>query len=222
MKNLIYWFTSLLLLICALSSIAQTGSLKIKTIPYPLYWENTPLSFSANDNNIVITAGAKTDMFRDPNVTYNTDNAPKLLFDAADDFILSASVEHAFNSKWDGGAIVIKQDSLNWIKFCFEKDYTGARRVVSVVTKGVSDDCNSIELQSNKVYYKVAKAGNVITLYYSTDNKKWFLIRHLQFDATKKLKLGFLAQSPTGDKCEVKFSDIQYSEVKIKDPYLGE
>ena len=203
--------------------IAQTTEgVKIDAIPYTLKWENPPLDFSVGNKSITITAGSKTDMFRDPNVTYNTDNAPKLLFEADNDFVLSASVEHAFTNKWDGGAIVIKQDSLNWIKFCFEKDYTGAKRVVSVVTKGISDDCNSVEIQGNKVYYKVAKAGDVITLYYSIDNNNWFLIRHLQFDVTGGFSVGFLAQSPTGDKCEVKFADIEYKHIKIKDPYLGE
>jgi len=201
---------------------AQENSLKIAGIPHQLAWENQPLKFSIKDDALTIVAGRETDMFRDPNVTYNTDNAPKLLFKADSNFILSVAIEHAFAHKWDGGAIVIKQDSLNWIKFCFEKDYTGARRVVSVVTKDISDDCNSVEISNNKVYYKVAKAGNVITLYYSSDNKKWFLIRHLQFNTNKALQVGFLAQSPTGDRCEVKFSQIRYQVRKIKDPYLGE
>lgn len=82
----------------------------------------------------------KSDMYRDPNVTYNTDNAPKLLFRPDADFIFTTSIEHAFANKWDAGAIVLKQDSLNWVKFCFERDYTGANRVVSVVTKDISDD----------------------------------------------------------------------------------
>ena len=201
---------------------AQKDSVHITSIPYGLYWENTPESFALKNNELTIVAGGKTDMFRDPNVTYNTDNAPKLLFTADENFVLTASVEHSFTSKWDGGAIVIMQDSLNWIKFCFEKDYTGARRVVSVVTKNISDDCNSVEIPTNKVFYKVAKAGNVITLYYSTDGIKWFLIRHLQFDTTNGFKVGFLAQSPTGNSCEVKFSNITYSAIKIKDPYTGE
>ena len=120
------------------------------------------------------------------------------------------------------GAIVLIEDSLNWIKFCFEKDYTGARRVVSVVTKDISDDCNSIETKSNKVFYKLAKADNVITLYASFDGKKWLLTRHLQFNNTKPLKVGFLAQSPTGEKCRVQFSDISYQAKKISDPYTGD
>jgi len=201
---------------------AQKDSIRINSIPYGMFWENKADKFSASGNEMVIVAGEKTDMFRDPNVTYNTDNAPKLLFRPDQDFVFITSIEHSFASKWDGGAIVLIQDSLNWIKFCFEKDYTGARRIVSVVTKNISDDCNSVEINSDKVSYKLAKADNVITLYYSADGKKWFLIRHLQFDTDKNLRLGFLAQSPTGKRCVVKFSGIRYEAKKIKDPYLGE
>lgn len=195
---------------------------QLTTIPYPLLVENNPLNYSIVNNELTIIAGEKTDMFRDPNVTYNTDNAPKLLFKADEDFVLSTAIEHSFFSKWDGGAILIKSDSLNWVKFCFEKDYTGARRVVSVVTKNISDDCNSVAIDSNKVFYKIAKAGNVVTLYYSTEGTKWFLVRHLQFDAKPGFQVGFLAQSPTGSRCEVKFSQIKYEKRKIKDPYTGE
>lgn len=208
-------------MLVTLAACAQKAD-KLVAIPHPLFWENKPLGYSITNNVLTIVAGEKTDMFRDPNVTYNTDNAPKLLFKADEDFVLSAAIEHSFANKWDGGAIIIKSDSLNWVKFCFEKDYTGARRVVSVVTKNISDDCNSVEIDSNKVFYKIAKAGNVITLYYSNDGVKWFLVRHLQFDAKPGFKVGFLAQSPTGAMCEVKFSQVRYEKKKIKDPYAGE
>ena len=197
-------------------------SVKVSSIPKILKWDNRPKDFYFDNASLTITAGEKTDMFRDPNVTYNTDNAPKLLFEADSNFVLIASVQHNFDSKWDGGALVIKQDSLNWVKLCFEKDYTGARRIVSVVTKGISDDCNSVELNSDKIFFKIAKADNVITLYYSSTGTNWFLVRHFTFDATKKLKVGFLAQSPTGKECKVQFSNLSYSAKKIKDPYVGE
>ncbi|MEY4963414.1 MAG: hypothetical protein RLZZ323_733 [Bacteroidota bacterium] len=208
-------------MVCA-ATAQQQKAIHINSIPHALRWENTPLFYSLDNNELVIVAGEKTDMFRDPNITYNTDNAPKLLFKADEDFILSTCIEHSFTNKWDGGAIILKSDNLNWVKFCFEKDYTGAKRVVSVVTKNISDDCNSVEISANKVFYKVAKAANVITLYYSTNGLNWFLIRHLQFDAKTGFEVGFLAQSPVGSKCEVRFSNIQYQAKKIQDPYIGE
>jgi hypothetical protein len=200
----------------------SAGEIKLTGIPHSLFWENNPVEVRTRPNEITIVAGSKTDMFRDPNATYNTDNAPKLLFRPDEDFVLTTTIEHAFTSKWDGGALILKQDSLHWIKFCYEKDYTGARRVVSVVTKNISDDCNSVSFNTNRIHFRVARAGAVITLYCSEDEKSWLLIRHLQFEFTKGLKVGFLAQSPTGERCEVTFSNIQYQAKKIKDPYAGE
>jgi len=201
---------------------AQSVKINIPGIPHPFTWENKPLKFSTTTHGFTITAGRKTDMFQDPNMTYHTDNAPQLLFQADSNFVLSLSITHAFANKWDGGAIVLKSDSLNWIKFCYEKDYRGAKRVVSVVTKGISDDCNSMAMQADIIYYKVAKAGKVITLYCSEDGITWMLVRHLYFDFKPGFKVGFLAQSPEGEKCEVKFDNIKYIAKKIVDPYAGE
>jgi regulation of enolase protein 1 (concanavalin A-like superfamily) len=144
------------------------------------------------------------------------------MFRADEHFVLTASIHHVFASKWDGGALVIKTDSLNWIKFCFEKDYTGARRIVSVATNNISDDANHVAFSKNAAWFKVAKADNVITLYVSNDGKNWLLVRHLQFNSSQRPFVGFLAQSPTGDNCRVTFSNIRYQPVKIKDPYAGE
>jgi uncharacterized protein len=210
----------ILVLITVLAK-AQQQPVQINGIPQLLQWENKPLSVSLKAGVLEIEAGAKTDMFRDPNVTYNTDNAPKLMFVPDKDFVLSATIEHSFVNKWDAGALVLKADSLNWIKFCFERDYLGYRRIVSVVTKDVFDDANAQSVNENFAHFKIAKADNVVTLYVSTDGKKWLLIRHLQFNTDKEIKVGFLAQSPVGQRCKVKFSNIKYEAKKIKDPYAG-
>ncbi|MDE3250712.1 MAG: hypothetical protein KGO82_18770, partial [Bacteroidota bacterium] len=77
---------SALLAACCISlfchaALAQTTTVtKITSIPFELHWQNEPLKYSVQPGALSILAGPKTDMFRDPNVTYNTDNAPKLLF----------------------------------------------------------------------------------------------------------------------------------------------
>lgn len=196
-------------------------SVHLGGIPFALHFRNTPLSFRQQHQSVTLVAGPKTDMFRDPNVTYNTDNAPKLLFQPDSDFVFTVAIEHSFASKWDGGAIVLWADDHNWIKFCYEKDYTGARRVVTVVTRDISDDCNSAAYTANKIWYKIAKAGKVITLYCSQDGHRWLLVRHCQFEAPSTFYLGFLAQSPTGQQCPVTFSNWRYEAKTIKDPYTG-
>lgn len=206
---------------CALASLAQKP-VSLKSILFPLHWENQPLAYSIKGDSLVIKSGEKTDMFRDPNVTYNTDNAPKLLFVPDSDFVLTAKIHHPFKTKWDGGALVLKADSLNWIKCCFEKDYQGFHRIVTVVTKDVSDDCNSQAIKGNAVFFKIAKAGNVITIYVSETGKNWYLIRHLQINNALEWKLGFLSQAPVGSSNTVTFTQIKYRKHTIKDPYIGE
>src|SRR3984885_688249 len=75
---------------------AQNKTVKFQSTPFPMSWENTPVTYSVKGTVLTIEAGAKTDMFRDPNVTYNTDNAPKLFFTPDDDFVLTARIQHAF------------------------------------------------------------------------------------------------------------------------------
>jgi uncharacterized protein len=200
----------------------QTAEVKITGIPRVLKWENSPAEFKNDGTTFTIVASEKTDLFRDPNATYNTDNAPKVLFVPDSNFVLTAAITHSFSNKWDAGGIVLKADSANWVKFCFEKDYTGAKRIVTVVTRNISDDCNSMALTGNTAYFRMARAGKVITLYYSTDNSTWMLVRHFQFESTKPAKLGFIAQSPTGKSCAVTFSHVRYEARKIKDPYTAE
>lgn len=59
------------------------------------------------------------------------------------------------------------------------------------MTRNISDDCNSVEINDKKVFFKVAKAGDVVTLYYSENGSQWFLVRHLQFDTNMGLQLVF-------------------------------
>src|SRR3978361_460712 len=83
---------------------SQAQLLKFSKIPHPLSLTNKPVVYKINPGSIFIEAGEKTDMFRDPNVTYNTDNAPRLSFNADPNFVLTAEIHQNFTSKWDGGA----------------------------------------------------------------------------------------------------------------------
>jgi hypothetical protein len=75
---------------------------KIVGIPFSLHWKNVPVEFKTTSNMLTIKAGEKTDMFRDPSVTYNTNTAPLLLFTPDADFVLSARIAHDFSQNWMG------------------------------------------------------------------------------------------------------------------------
>lgn len=195
-------------------------NITIKNIPYPLsFGKNLPAGFTNSGDKFSITAKGSTDMYRAADNSYMYYNAPRLAFTPDANFILTVKISLKFSQKWDAGGIVLEADSLHYIKFAFEKDYTLKNRVVSVVTKSFSDDCNSMEVNDNQIYYKMAKNGDMILLYESFNGRKWYLVRELNFATRTKLKLGFLAQSPVGKGSTVSFSEIAYSTKKITDPY---
>lgn len=203
---------------------ADEKLLKIPGVEKNVSWINQAhvASYHTTENGIQIVAGEKTDKYIAPDYSYTFDNAPRFVFDADKNFVFSVAIQHQFVNKWDGGAIILEADKDNWIKFCFEKDYTGAKRVVSVVTKGISDDANSIELPQNIAYYKMAKKEDTVYLYASKSGKEWYLVRAINFKYNKTLKLGLLAQSPEGKSNTVNFSDVKYSAITIKDFWTGE
>ncbi|MFC2098761.1 DUF1349 domain-containing protein, partial [Bacteroidota bacterium] len=97
-------------------------------------------------------------------------------------------------------------------------------RVVSVVCNGVADDCNSMAIHKNEIYYRIvgSTTGKTFGLYYSDDGESWFPIRTFGLDQTDNLQIGFSVQSPSGSGCTADFSEIDFQQRKITDWWKGE
>lgn len=218
-----YLFLALISILCKFN--AQAQGVKISSIPYPMHFENKALDYKVvNENSLKIIAPANTDLFISPDGGYATDKSPRLVFRPDSDFILSARITPNFQSKWDAGVLLIFNDSKHFAKFCFESDFTGQPRVVSVVCNEVADDCNSMIVAKEYVYYRIigSARGNTFGLYYSENGKTWFPIRGFKLDKTDNLQIGFSAQSPTGKACSVDFSEINFQNRKPLDYWKGE
>ncbi|MFC7482622.1 DUF1349 domain-containing protein [Luedemannella flava] len=71
--------------------------------------------------------------------------------------------------------------------------------IVSVVTRGTSDDANSIVLDGRTTWLRVCRLGPAYAFHTSTDGRRWSLIRVFTLgDDDLPTQVGFLAQSPTG------------------------
>jgi regulation of enolase protein 1 (concanavalin A-like superfamily) len=76
------------------------------------------------------------------------DKTPRLLFKPADDFVLGAKVTVDFHSQWDSGVLVLYVNDAVWAKLCFEMTVEKYPAIVSVVTRDISDDDNSMSVKS--------------------------------------------------------------------------
>ena len=57
----------------------------------------------------------------------------------------------------------------SWAKLCFEYSPQREPMVVSVVTRGLSDDCNSFVVDGATVWLRIARVGSAFAFHASTD-----------------------------------------------------
>ena len=201
-----------------INSIAQEKTtFSIQPLPGKLDWIESPESYSNESGILKIHSGPETDMFIDPLGEYNVLNAPRAVFLPSEYFQLSARVQVDFNSKYDAGVLILYANESQWAKLCFEYSPQGEPMVVSVVTRDISDDANCSIIDSSFVYLRVSNLGKASVFHYSLDGKFWHFVRYFQLETNDPLHVGFLSQSPTGKGCEVKFTDIFYTNKKLEE-----
>ncbi|MCO6009218.1 DUF1349 domain-containing protein [Actinoallomurus purpureus] len=194
------------------------GQLGIPRIPVSLRWDGEPASsYGMTEDGFEISAGPGTDLFIDPGRTAVTLNAPHLLACAEGDFLLSARVQVDFRSTFDAGALLVWLGDRAWAKLAFELSPQREPMVVSVVTRGTSDDCNAFVVDGGRVWLRVARIGTAYAFHASTDGVYWRLIRHFALYASETASYGFAAQSPTGDGCTATFDAIAYEPRRLLD-----
>jgi regulation of enolase protein 1 (concanavalin A-like superfamily) len=185
-------------------------------------WQGTPQNWSLDaGNNLSITAGAKTDWFLDPGGSVNVLNAPALLAKVQQPCMLKALVTSNAASMFDAAVLTVYQSDDQWAKLCFELSPQGQLMIVSVVTKGTSDDCNSIPINGKSVYLRLSVLEKAYAFHYSLDAKMWNMVRYFTLGERSNLEIGFLSQSPTGEACTATFSEIELVPEPLRDIRSG-
>ena len=195
----------------------------IAGLPTPLQWLKEPQSWSVPDgSSLLVTAGPRTDLFVDPQQANEPKlNAPVLVGDAKGDFLLSARVTVDFAQTYDAGVLLVYESESIWAKLCFEYSPDREPMVVSVVTRGLSDDCNSFVVDDAVVWLRIARLGTACAFHASTDGSRWTFVRHFALESSGEPRIGFAAQSPTGEGCAVTFDRIAYEATRLGDLRSG-
>jgi regulation of enolase protein 1 (concanavalin A-like superfamily) len=203
--------------------MTQEQTISIPGIPAALQWRGTPQQWAFDaDNGLTITAGQRTDWFIDPQGAKAVGNAPALLFNENAPCLLSAYVTADSAATFDAGVLTVFQKDDVWAKICLELSPQGQMMIVSVVTKGVSDDCNSMTVPGKSAWLRIAKLETAYAFHYSPDGRVWSLIRHFALSGSPEVKMGFLAQSPTGDSLTAHFKHIAYRQQRLAEIRSGE
>ena len=170
---------------------------------------------------LIMSATPHSNYFVDPAYGNKDLSGPYYHIETHKDFMLKAKVSHAFKNVYDACALMVMSDDTCWGKLCFEFTDIGTHSVVSVVTNGVSDDANGVDIHGNSVYLQMAKKGNLFGMHYSLDGHHFNMVRYFSLPVKEIFKLGFVAQSPRGDGGDFMFDDIQFDFSSLKDLRKG-
>ena len=171
-------------------------------------------------------AAPKTDWFNDPAGSERVANAPALMCGVSGDFQLEATINVDFAATFDAGVLFVHQTSDDWAKLCFERDPTGQPMIVTVVTREFSDDSNEPAVSGNTVRVRISRFGTVLAFHYARSaldgTTSWALSRLFGLRSPAlPTRIGFLTQSPTGNGCTAKFSDVVFATTTLLDPRDG-
>jgi uncharacterized protein len=169
-----------------------------------------------------ISAGPRTDLFIPPGTGAATLNAARAVGPPGDqDFQFSVRVEVAFAETFDAGALVVWGDDATWAKLLLEYSPEHQPMVVSVVTRGRSDDANGMRIEVPYIWLRVSRIGQAYAFHSSTDGERWEFARHFEMGPTKGHLVGLEVQSPLGEGCDAVFTEISWTQSTLSDLRSG-
>jgi hypothetical protein len=189
------------------------AALNLPGLPFSLSPEgDPPTGCRILSGDLILTGAAGTDLFIDPaGPAAPLPDAGRLVgLPPAGDFTLRAQVSVEFASMYDAGVLLLWAGPAHWAKLCFEYSPQQVPTAVSVVTRQTSDDCNSFEVNGNTLWLRITRSGDAWAFHASTDGEWWRLLRYFSLGPDGPVRVGFLAQSPTGEGCAATFAQIAF------------
>ena len=196
-----------------------SNGIALKGLP-PLEWSHGVGSAEVllDGDALLLSAAAGTDWTNDPLGGPSQHASTALGFPAPDAFTLSArATVRTSRTTFDAAVLTLWGDREHWAKVCFEYSPQGEAMVVSVVTNGFSDDCNSEVVTDASVFLRVTRTGPAWAFHSSVDGHVWRFVRVFRLDWTGPISVGFMAQAPMGETCEAVFDTIVYSPRAVAD-----
>ncbi len=128
----------------------QVATLKLPSLPFPLEPAGSPPARCRVQHGVLsLTAAANTDLFIDPagtDLEHPPDAGRFTGLPPTGDFTLTAQVSVKFGHMCDAGVLLVHARERHWAKLCLEYSPQLRPTAVTVVTRGLSDDCNSFEV----------------------------------------------------------------------------
>jgi regulation of enolase protein 1 (concanavalin A-like superfamily) len=186
-------------------------------------WMFEPSTYQLDGGQLRIVAEKETDFFNNPEDGSITASAPLLYREVSGDFVAKAWVRPDFSSMWNAVALMVHVDSTHWIKFAFENSDATGKSIVSVVTRGVSDDANGVVLEDQEaIWLKLIRKDDIYAMHWSLDDETYHMTRLTTLPPTDTVKIGIEAQCPVGPSATHEIRYFGLEQKTMEDLRKGE
>ncbi|MFF1736304.1 DUF1349 domain-containing protein [Streptomyces sp. NPDC058247] len=197
--------------------------IELPELPFPLRTYGPDGHWSYEDGVLTGRAGPRQDRFVPPQALKEqgapsgtaldpASDAPRLLGVPEGDFQLLARVTVGLTAAGDAGVLYLHVGEREWAKLCLERS-PDEPTVCTVVTRGRSDDANAFVVGGSTVWLRISRTGSAFAFHASPDGEKWTFVRIFSLGDEESAGIalvGFMAQSPLGDGCAVRYEDIEF------------
>lgn len=207
-----------ILLSVALSAqIASAQSLE------KMNWFNEPDNWAIDGGNLVMDVTPNSDYWRISHYGFTVDDAPFYYAEYGGEFETKVKVAGDYKVRFDQAGMMIRIDHDNYIKTGIEF-VDGKYNLSTVVTHTTSDwSVIALDRPVKELWIKAVRRLDAIEIFYSFDDKEYFMMRNAWMEANRPVKIGMYAASPDGNGFKATFSDFKVTHLpdKVRTDWLN-
>lgn len=181
-----------------------------------LQWYNEPPHWQVRGNTITVTAGAKTDFWRETHYGFIRDNGSFFYQSVTGDFTAEVKISGQYRELYDQAGLMLRLDEIQWIK-CGIEFVEGVQQVSAVVTRNYSD-WSVVPLPQNPdtLWLRVIRRGTAIEVQYSLNGKDYQMLRLAYFTPVETINVGVMCAAPEGNGFSVIFQEFGIQSIGIE------
>jgi len=178
-------------------------------------WLNAPAEVEVIGNEILVTAIAESDFWRNTSYGFVHNSAHALLIDFPNKSAVEVSFILDFDQLWDQAGLLIYADEERWTKAGIEYA-DGALQIGAVVTN-INSDWSTAPIDQWRGYevsFRASREGNAVTVRAKCEalGAPWQLVRLFPIEENLNWKAGPHLAAPSREGLKVRFTRFTVGE----------
>ncbi|MEG4005923.1 DUF1349 domain-containing protein [Microcoleus sp. Pol11C1] len=177
-----------------------------------MQWYNEPLQWHEDNDVIHITAGAKTDFWRQTHYGFIRDNGNFYYRQVSGDFTAEVKITGCYQSLYDQAGLMIRESENIWLK-CGIEFVEGVQNVSAVVTRHYSDwSVIPLEVPPVSLWLRVKRRSETVEVQYSLNGSDYSMMRLAYLTESPIVQVGLMCAAPQGEGFAVEFEGFKHSK----------